>query len=179
MWRSYNCLKIIHWISKSSQKWKNMKFDPLLLTLIIYGRHGILDLLDEIKQQVKNALCLFLLAFLNEATRKCKIICGLQCCSLGLSCQRTKTIIYLPCPLNIDTFIIEHLLYEHQRQVSDWKSHGLVGLSAYLVFTWMFHAFRKTGVPVQRNEALEVSLELLWSAALDKFLTFLSSLSWL
>lgn len=179
MWRSSNCLKIIHWISKSSQKWKNMKCDPLLLTLIIYGRDGILDLVDEIKHQVKNALCWFLLAFLKEATRKCKITCGLQCCSLGLSRQRTKTIICLPCPLNMDTFIIEHLLYERQRQVTDWKSHGLVGFSTYLVFRWMFRAFRKTGVFVQRNEALEVTLELLWGAALDKFLTFLSSVSWL
>lgn len=29
------------------------------------------------------------------------------------------------------------------------------------VFTWMFHALKKIGVPVQRNEALEVTLELL------------------
>lgn len=34
-----------------------MKCDPLLLTLIIYGRDGILDLVEEIKHQVKNALC--------------------------------------------------------------------------------------------------------------------------
>lgn len=156
-----------------------MKCDPLLLTLIIYGRDGILDLLDEIKHQVKMPYVDFFLLFLNEATRKCKITCGLQYCSLGHSCQRTKTIICLPCPLNMDTLIIEHLLYEHQRQVIYWKSHGLVGFSTYLVFTWMFHAFKNTGVPVQRNEALEVTLELLWSAALDKFLTFLSSVSWL
>lgn len=29
------------------------------------------------------------------------------------------------------------------------------------VCTWMFHAFKKIGIPVQRNEALEVTLELL------------------
>lgn len=48
-----------------------------------------------------------------------------------------------------------------ERAMALW---GLVLIGFYImgfVVTWMFHAFKKTGVPVQRNEALELTLELL------------------
>lgn len=40
-----------------------MKYDSLLLTLIMYGKDSILDLLDEIKHQVKMTYVDFFLLF--------------------------------------------------------------------------------------------------------------------